>query len=103
MIKFLSKVMVYKMLGQKRYTGRKIGEKFYLGKSIGQKFYNGSSSNPINNLVKHTPDGIIHNYSNSNEVAKEPMYGVPINAHRKKFIEIEKSKKSHGSKNDKFA
>jgi hypothetical protein len=90
------------MLGQKKYTGRKIGEKFYLGKSIGQKFYGGASSNPLNNVVKQTPDGIIHNYSNSAEVAKEPMMGVPINTHRKKFIDIEKHKKSHGSKNDKY-
>ena len=97
----MSKIKIYKMLGRKTYGGRKLGEKFYLGKSLGEKFYNGSS-NPINNLVKHTPDGIIHNYSNSNEVAKEPIIGVAINNNRKKFIDIEKHKKSHGSKNDKY-
>ena len=90
------------MLGQKNYTGRKLGEKFYLGKSLGQKFYGGASSNPMNNIVKQTPDGLIHNYSNSEEVSREPKMGVPINTHRKKFIDIEKSRKTHGSKNDKY-
>jgi len=89
------------MLGQKQYTGRRLGEKFYLGKTVGNKFYN-SGNNNSSSIVKQTPTGIIHNYSNSSEVAREPMIGVTINSNRKKALDIEKSRKSHGSKNDKF-
>ena len=89
------------MLGHKNLSNYRLGLKSHSTHSLGNKQYSGIKNGQTVGTL--SPDGVIHNYSNSAEVAKEPMMGVPINTHRKKFIDIEKHKKSHGSKNDKFA
>jgi hypothetical protein len=56
----------------------------------------------IGGALIHTATGIINNYSNSADVAREPMKGVPIGKSKPKFQQIEKPRPRTNSKDDLF-
>jgi len=86
------------MLGHKNLSNLRMGMKSYATHSLGNKQYSGIKSGQSVGTL--TSDGVIHNYSNSAEVAREPMKGVPINTHKttSHSMRIEKPRKRTESK-----
>ena len=87
------------MLGQKHSpSSYRLGMKTHSTHTLGNKTYSGIKNSPTMGTL--TTDGQIHNSSNSSEVAREPMKGVPINTHKTSThsMRIEKPKKQSDSK-----
>ena len=64
-------------LGHKTQSRKALGIKNIIGSQLGQKVASVVIPHALS-AVAHTADGIIHNYSNSADVAKEPIKGVPL-------------------------
>ena len=94
------------LLGNKGKVRRTIGIKNIIGgavRTVGQKAVSGLINHVAPAMLAHTADGIIANYSNSAEQAKEPIKGVEIanKVQRHQQSQIEKhrrSKSESGSK-----
>lgn len=84
-------------IGQRTYNPIKQGHKNLGNRRIGIK---NISSLTTGSVSAHTPTGIIHNYSNSADVAREPMKGVEIKSNKSKPIKIEKSRRRSNSGSD---
>ena len=80
-------------LGQKQYNSNSLGVKTHGKNSMGVKFNNGTSSGISSQVLAHTSDGIIRNYSNSSDAHKEPIKGVQVNTRKLSNLQIEKPKK----------
>ena len=86
------------MLGHKNLSNYRLGVKSHSTHTLGNKTYSGiKNGRSIGTL---SSDGQIHNNSNSAEVAREPMRGVPINTHKttSHSMRIEKPRKQSESK-----
>lgn len=86
--------------------GTKLIKGLHIGvKTVGHHFL-GNKTNPLNKAIggtlAHTATGIINNYSNSSDVAREPMKGVPIGKPKSHFQQIEKPRPRSNSKDDVF-
>jgi hypothetical protein len=87
-----------------------IGTKLIRGLQVGIKtagrHYLGNKSNPLTKAIGgaliHSATGIINNYSNSADVAKEPMKGVQIGKPKQRFQQIEKPRPRTNSKDENF-
>lgn len=79
-------------LGQKQYNSNSLGVKTHGKNSMGVKFNNGTSSGISSQVLAHTSDGIIRNYSNSSDAHKEPIKGVQV-IRKLSNLQIEKPKK----------
>ena len=90
------------MLGHKNFSQTSLGVKSHSNRQLGNKTYS-TISKPGQSVGTHSPDGTIHNYSNSNEVAREPMKGVQINPPKRTGMVIEKPRKQTDSKSSNFA
>jgi hypothetical protein len=86
------------MLGYKNLSNSRMGIKSNATHTLGNKSYSGFKNGQSMGTL--TSDGVIHNYSNSAEVAREPMKGVPINTHKttSHSMKIEKPRKRSESK-----
>ncbi len=84
-------------VGQRTYNPIKVGHKNMGNRRIGVKNFPSMSASSIS---AHTPNGVIYNYSNSADVAREPMKGVEIKTNKHKAIQIEKSRKRSDSGTD---
>ena len=85
------------MLGQKHSpSSYRLGMKTHSTHTLGNKTYSGIKNSPTMGTL--TTDGQIHNSSNSSEVAREPMKGIPINTRKTHANMIEKPKKQSDSK-----
>ena len=91
------------MLGNKHYSSQKHGDKNYGSHSLGNKNYNTINKSKQSHH-SNSPDGPIHNYSNSSESQREPMKGVIIDNKRNipKPMKIEKSRKRTETNTDFF-
>jgi len=82
-------------IGTKSVAKRLLGSKSFVGGSLGQKVVSGFLHQVAPAVVAHTADGIIQNYSNSADQAKEPIKGVNITTRsHQKHSSIEKHKRS---------
>jgi hypothetical protein len=87
------------MLGHKNLSNYRLGLKSHSTHSLGNKQYSGIKNGQTVGTL--SPDGVIHNYSNSPEVAREPMRGVPINTNKTSHtMRIEKPRKQSESKSN---
>jgi len=86
------------MLGHKNLSNYRLGVKSHSTHTLGNKTYSGNKNHQTMGTL--SPDGAIHNYSNSAEVAREPMRGVPINTNKptSHSFKIEKPRKQSDSK-----
>lgn len=85
------------MLGHKNLSNYRLGVKSHSTHTLGNKTYSGNKNHQTMGTL--SPDGAIHNYSNSSEVAREPMRGVPINTNKTPHsFKIEKPRNRSESK-----
>ena len=87
-------------LGHKQQSKNLLGVKGIVGsavRALGHKAINSALPQPLAQVVSHTADGIINNYSNSADVAKEPIKGTAYKQSTSRPPQIEKHRRQRSN------